>query len=1188
MQYPSTTSPTSNPIPTRSGLVRQNDPASTTTLSSPIVLYQFPVTKLRSWRTGYVRILTLYTDHFATYDPTTTTTSSSSTSSSTNTNTTTTTPKSRTAVSLNDPTHTSSSSSSSNTESIMGMKETNAYSYSQLMEYIAVPNESDSILLQVTPSVGSSSTTTTTTGVVDKLKFSCGSFPIGPNVTSASYPTTVTITIRSIILTLLLRQQHVSGQARNVHRYPIFSHVTQSYCVNTTTTTHGHRSHPNTSTSSSSSFSTKLVTLQVLPYGIMEYDTTLQQETTYLYIDMIAISFPSPRNHTNHSHNHNSTTGIFLHLRETNQILCYTIPEPNGRTTFFTSLQEHCVNIGISHDVLPTTVTTTSSSQPQPPQQYGLPMIPSMTMETYMLQQLDFNIGPTILSWNVTKLSPPTTTTSSSSNSIIPQPIQLILTGLGYIVEINHSHSHHPIRPIHRLCDIHCLIRDRNNTSRFTVEYKDCTTVVSYTVVSHNGSSSGNHHQVRDAVLVSIYDAAHHYHNTTIHISDLPSSFRYCLSLPPHPSCYSNSSGTIDVVSSSVTPTTVSATAKVAAMTNLFQSTPIPQYTLKRLYSVATYIYALISGDFALPQQSVTHQKEHEQFIQNLYQQMECSRTLIDACCEFNCSVQQPHLDFIHPNSTIEKQIIGTMGSLLGIIAKLLQYKNATTTVSSTANNNSDATTALLPSPLPDAQRRIRSEQMAGTMFQTLYRLAQTSTGYKSSAELTTLRECLPYLWSLEDTYCTYSAYSFLNVLLSGTTKTMKQKSQPRDMETEYVNKNVILKCGGTTMIDGLVASLLPAGDHPTQDQPPTARDVPSDLILMVTSDILQGLLCSYHDTTSPEHFQLFIGALANRYRALLSLLRSSTPFVLENTALLLHLLSSHAPSSTTAIRDAALSSAILLQHFYTATFSPLEGQRFLSRYLCSLWLSGPSNCDEKRLLKRVVPHGFLAFLNMPPLSRMEEDQLDVLERDIIEGNVTDQGAATAAAAAFASSNHPDMATMGHPTHDPTIVTTAAGGTNTARLRSRMILASNTSLHLGQPIPKENFRVFFHVLTQDHSMADLIWNQQTRRELRIALESELDYIRRETETRGINAIAWNHQQFHVKYPSLDNEVKVGDVYMRLWLQAGDGFIRSWDEPLRLFEHLFRRFLCEVDRNETVSTGSFVPTYVGTQNTWITH
>jgi DnaJ family protein C protein 13 len=117
----------------------------------------------------------------------------------------------------------------------------------------------------------------------------------------------------------------------------------------------------------------------------------------------------------------------------------------------------------------------------------------------------------------------------------------------------------------------------------------------------------------------------------------------------------------------------------------------------------------------------------------------------------------------------------------------------------------------------------------------------------------------------------------------------------------------------------------------------------------------------------------------------------------------------------------------------------------------------------------------------------------------------------------------------------------------------------------------ENFRIFFHVLTKDHSLADLIWNQHTRQELRVALENEIQSIRRMTESRGgIDKMAWNHQQFAVIYPSLDTEVKVGTVYMRLWLQAGDGFIRSWEDPCRLFELLFRRFLCELDRNPMVT------------------
>ena len=60
-------------------------------------------------------------------------------------------------------------------------------------------------------------------------------------------------------------------------------------------------------------------------------------------------------------------------------------------------------------------------------------------------------------------------------------------------------------------------------------------------------------------------------------------------------------------------------------------------------------------------------------------------------------------------------------------------------------------------------------------------------------------------------------------------------------------------------MIDGLVSTMLEAGS--TQ---PGGDRVVSDLILFVASDILQSVLCSGHDTTSPEHFSAFIKALAH------------------------------------------------------------------------------------------------------------------------------------------------------------------------------------------------------------------------------------------------------------------------------------------------------------------------------------
>ena len=45
---------------------------------------------------------------------------------------------------------------------------------------------------------------------------------------------------------------------------------------------------------------------------------------------------------------------------------------------------------------------------------------------------------------------------------------------------------------------------------------------------------------------------------------------------------------------------------------------------------------------------------------------------------------------------------------------------------------------------------------------------------------------------------------------------------------------------------------------------------------------------------------------------------------------------------------------------------------------------------------------------------------------------------------------------------------------------------------------------------------------------------------------------------------------MGTVYMRLWLESGDAFIRCWEDPDRLFELLFRRLLCDIDRNHTVT------------------
>ena len=531
----------------------------------------------------------------------------------------------------------------------------------------------------------------------------------------------------------------------------------------------------------------------------------------------------------------------------------------------------------------------------------------------------------------------------------------------------------------------------------------------------------------------------------------------------------------------------------------IFAPIAIPLYCLKRVHTVATRAYAFVAGTLSQlsggPVPSMVVVKE--------------VTGVVEACREFNASIP-PNGEGL-PAGSNEKTIIATLGALWGLVHAMLLVHGDLQGAEEIAAR---------------VHERRASEEASTILFATIYRLSTAPTGYQKTVDLTTFQECIPLIVGIKDVFAKFWAFRVLSKLVIGLS------GEKRNRETEFVNKSVVLKAGGMVLMKDLVASLTSYG-----------KMGGSDLMQMVTSDLLQSLLCSHYDTTTPEYFSALIQALSENYRSLLATLRSPTPFILENTALLLQVISLNAPEAALRIRDAALSSAIILKYFHGAIFSPVEGYRFLSRYLCSLWFSGPMDCPEKRLLKRMVPHGFLPFLSMPGLSKMEQDQLDDLERDAMDDNIPE------------SSNDNAMES-------------GASGTNTARLRARIAIAHS------QPNTKEkkpeNYRIFFHVLTQDHSLPDLIWSQQTRRELRVALETEMQYMQREIDARGELNVAWNYQQFSVSYPSLDHEVKVGNIYMRLWLQAGDGFIRSWEDPVGLFELLFRRFLCVVDRDHKVT------------------
>jgi hypothetical protein len=999
------------------GLVKKHEAIQQAQIEHPSLsqarpLYSFQVTKLRSWRTGYFRLLRLYQDHFCTLDP---------------------------------ETH----------------QVTNTWPYSALTDWLAIPKEDDTILLQVNK---------------DKLKFKCH-------------------TNRSKVLTALLECKQHQIEGSNWVVVPFLQCQRQTRKMTRVP-----------------------VSLQATPFGLVEcHHGTRRVLQTYRYTDIPAASFTSDDPHgivmyhtKNIDANGEVMVGRLYFIHSARQ-------GGNGRSDLLTILQDHYTVLGLE----------------------PLEMRPSTSCREWIdyRQKLGHEglVGSSATTWAVSK-----TTRRHHVQFVGAQDgwvggivsRQLVITGKGYLLERDGAGVVN-CRPLSQL---HSMVRVSNHhdhgesTSHLNNEQATTSTtgggdqiILEFT----DGSSVTYTCSNRDALLVSLLDATITLvKKSTVQVSDVPCA-GFCLS--------------------SLEDDTSAPPAPTSAASALFQPISIPMHCLKRINNMSTAAYAYITNAGDIVEQPA-----------QINVMQEC-QVVMEACREFNASVLPTGEGL--PTGEKDKIVSATVGALWGLVYELLQC----------GKNN--ANESLQQQQQLHVRDRHVAEQIACTFLQALYRLSQTTTGYKASAELTTMQDCIPLIWNIQDDFAKFWAFRILVVLVSGKRGKMPQL---RDMELEFVNKKVILTTGGPTLINGLVNALLESGQYVNNTNGTREQRV-NDLLLMVVSDMLQSILCSYHDTTTPEHFQAFMEALAKGYRALLSALRSSTPFVIENVALLLHLLSTHAPKTAAKIRDAALSSAILLHHFHAAIFSPMEGQRFLSRYLCSLWLSGPMGCDEKRLLKRMVPSGFLNYLSMPPLSRMEEEQLEALERDTsIEGNISDNYSSTVT---FDETSGDSVV----PTASEAASQSGAAGTNTARLRSRIALANNISIQGGQQqqssnsnAPRsnqsENFRIFFHVLTKDHSLADLIWNQQTRRELRIALESEIQYIRREAEARGIDNIAWNHQQFSVEYPSLENEVKVGGtrgVYMRLWLQAGDSFIRTWDEPVRLFEQLFRRFLCESDRNPKV-------------------
>ncbi|KAK6107132.1 DnaJ domain family protein [Brugia pahangi] len=106
-----------------------------------------------------------------------------------------------------------------------------------------------------------------------------------------------------------------------------------------------------------------------------------------------------------------------------------------------------------------------------------------------------------------------------------------------------------------------------------------------------------------------------------------------------------------------------------------------------------------------------------------------------------------------------------------------------------------------------------------------------------------------------------------------------------------------------------------------------------------------------------------------------------------------------------------------------------------------------------------------------------------------------------------------------------------------------------------------NWKLFCFQFTKDHCKANLIWNETTREEFRRSIEDEMRILEQEKELVSTNVpISWNHTEFQVRYPSLADEVKIGDYYLRILLQESDATATPIHNPGDFFNSVYHRFL----------------------------
>ena len=165
----------------------------------------------------------------------------------------------------------------------------------------------------------------------------------------------------------------------------------------------------------------------------------------------------------------------------------------------------------------------------------------------------------------------------------------------------------------------------------------------------------------------------------------------------------------------------------------------------------------------------------------------------------------------------------------------------------------------------------------------------------------------------------------------------------------------------------------------------------PNSLVIVSSAALLESIVCSRKNTSSPELFSSFLNLLAEKCEILIHMLRSTSFLIIENASILMFILLKNRNISANYLKELALSECLTLKHFYNAIYSPSGTQRFISRFLVNTWLSGSEkNNPGKAMLLRMIPSGLVEYLKHAQINDEHKIALDEME-DEFYNNISGQ-----------------------------------------------------------------------------------------------------------------------------------------------------------------------------------------------------